>query len=340
VTAEANAARGGRAARIAGSLALSGLCLYLAARGISWPEVWAVLGRTRWLYVVPMALPALLTIWVRALRWRIFVLAVARVRTETLISATAIGFAANMLLPLRAGEILRPWVLARKEPIAFASAMATVALERLFDMATLLFLFSLATLFLPLPAEWRGYGWVFAATFVLLLAGLVALQRAPEAVIRLLASILWPFPQGISRRILTVARHFGEGLGSLGSLRAMAGAVALSLGVWLSIALSFGFGLSALALPVPWFEAALAVTTFVAIAVAIPGGPGFVGMFQAGCVIALAMYGVERSVAFSYSILTHLVQFVSTVALGAYFFLREGLSIRDVGTLSEPALRR
>ena len=72
------------------------------------------------------------------------------------------------------------------------------------------------------------------------------------------------------------------------------------------------------------------VTTFVAIAVAIPGGPGFIGMFQVGSVVALEAFGVERSLAFSYSVLVHAVQFASVLLLGIYFFLSEGLRLSDV----------
>ena len=329
-----------RSWRIVGSLAFSAFFLYLAGRGVSWGEAWRALATATWPYVIPMALPALLSVYFRSLRWRIFVEAVAPAKLETLFSATAIGFAANMLLPLRAGEVIRPWVLARKEPIGLVSAMATVALERLFDMAMLLFFFATATLFLPLPVEWRGYGWAFAGTFLALLAGLLALQRAPERSLRMLELFLWPLPSGLAGRVLGITRRFGEGLGSLKSGRAMAQAIAFSFCVWVSIVLSFGFGLSAMNLQVPWLPAAIATTTFVAIAVALPGGPGFIGMFQAGCVIALAMYGVEKSVAFSYSVLTHLVQVTASVTLGLYFFLREDLSIRELGRLPEPAIRR
>jgi hypothetical protein len=127
------------------------------------------------------------------------------------------------------------------------------------------------------------------------------------------------------------ARGFAEGLAMLGDPQAIVAAFLVSVAVWLSIGLSFGFGLNALRIEAPWIAAALTTTTFVAIAVSIPGGPGFVGMFQAGCVVALGAFGVERSLAFSYSLVTHGVQFAATVALGLYFLLREGVSLSEIG---------
>lgn len=323
------------ALRILASLLVSAACLVFAARGVSWAEVWAALGSAHLVYLIPMIVTSIVPIYFRAVRWRVFVRPLGSPSVRTLFSATSIGFAANMLLPLRAGEIVRPWVLARKEGFSFAPTMATVAVERLFDMAMLVFLFSIATFALPVPPEWRRYGWLFLLTFVFLLAALYSFRQYPERVISALGWIIQPLPAAARTRILDIIRRSEEGLASLGSAGAVLGAVGYSLAVWLSIAACFGFGLSAFDLSVPWIRGALTTTTFVAIAVSIPGGPGFVGMFQAGCVVALGVYGVPASQAFSYSVLTHLVQFASTAALGIYFFLREGFRWTEIRELTE-----
>lgn len=316
--------------RIAFSLLLSGVCLWIAARGVSWAEAWEALRSAHLVYIAPFLLFGGLSLYFRALRWGVLLRPVASVGWYSLLSATSMGFAANMLLPLRAGEILKPWFLARKERLSMAPLLATVALERLFDMATLLAFFSLATLTLPLPPEWKRYGWFFLATFVILLVALVALQRFPRQFLRLLDAALWPVPRPLAERVVGAARQFAEGLASLRNPATVGMALVYSLAVWLTLAMTFGFGLSMLDLPVPWVRGALSLTTFVAIAVAIPGGPGFIGMFQVGCVMALAVYGVPRSPAFSYSILVHVLQFASTVGIGLYFFLRENLSLDEI----------
>jgi uncharacterized protein (TIRG00374 family) len=273
---------------------------------------------------------SIVSLYFRALRWGVLVKPLARVRRESVFSATAIGFAANMLLPLRAGEVLRPWWLARKERLKLAPVMATVAVERLFDMATLLLFFGVATLTLPLPEEWRRYGWVFLGTFLAFLVALVLLVRFPRATVDALDKALTPLPDRVSGPFVRVVHQFADGLGSLRSGAAIALAVAYSLAVWLTLAASFGFGLSALDLPVPWIRGALSLTAMVAIAVAIPGGPGFIGMFQVGCAVGLAVYGVGKSLAFSYSVLVHVSQFASIVLLGLYFFLKENVTLSEL----------
>jgi uncharacterized protein (TIRG00374 family) len=316
--------------RIAASLALSALFLWVAVRGVSWTETSSALRSARLAHVVGIFAMAIVSLYFRALRWEVLVKPLARVRRESVFSATAIGFAANMLLPLRAGEVLRPWWLARKERLKLAPVMATVAVERLFDMATLLLFFGVATLTLPLPAEWRRYGWVFLGTFLAFLVALVLLVRFPRATVDALDKALTPLPDTVSGPFVRVVHQFADGLGSLRSAAAIALAVTYSLAVWLTLAGSFGFGLSALDLPVPWIRGALSLTAMVAIAVAIPGGPGFIGMFQVGCEVGLAVYGVGKSLAFSYSVLVHVAQFASIVLLGLYFFLKENVTLSEL----------
>ena len=318
--------------RIAASLALSAVFLWIAVRGVSWSETKTALGSARLGYVVPIFVMAIVSLYCRALRWGVLLKPLARVPPGSLFSATAMGFAANMLLPLRAGEVLRPWLLARKERLRLAPVMATVAVERLFDMATLLLFFGVATLTLPLPPEWRRYGWVFLATFIVFLVGLGLLLRFPHSTVAALDKVLTPLPSTVSAPVLHGVHHFTDGLGSLKSVAAIALAVAYSLAVWLTLSVTFGLGLSALDLPVPKIRGALSLTTMVAIAVAVPGGPGFIGMFQVGCEVGLAVYGIGKSLAFSYSVLVHVLQFASTVLPGLYFFLRENLTLSELRT--------
>ena len=319
-----------RALRTLASLALSAVFLYFALRGLSWGEIRTALAQARWEWVAASFVPALASLACRAFRWGVFVRPVAPVATMSLVSATAVGFAANMVLPLRAGEVIRPWMLSQKEGIPFAKAFATVALERLFDMATLVIFFVVAMATLPLPDDWRGYGRAFVGTFIVFLAAIVVFVAAPKRVIGMLETILRPLPEGLRGRVLDVARQFATGLAGLGSFGAILVAAAWSLAIWGGIALSFGLCFFAFDLDVPFVEASITVAAMVAIAVSIPGGPGFIGMFQFGCVVALGVYGVPGAAAASYSFACHASQAASSILAGLVFFLREGLTIKDV----------
>jgi glycosyltransferase 2 family protein len=323
--------------RIALSLGLSVVFLWIALRGVSWQETADALRAAHIIYVPLIFIVGVVSLYFRALRWGVLLGPIATVGRRSLFAATAMGFAANMLLPLRAGEVLRPWLLARKESLPLAPTMATVAVERLFDMAVLLLFFGVATLTLPLPPEWRRYGWFFLGTFAAFLGLLVVLQRLPVRTVAVLGMVLKPLPERISAPFLRVVHQFADGLGSLTSVAAIALAVAYSLMVWLGVAAAFGFGILAFDLSVPWMRGALSLTAIVAIAISVPGGPGFIGMFQVGCEVALGVYGIVKSVAFSYSVLEHVVQFASSVLPGLYFFLRENLTLKEIRTEASAA---
>lgn len=316
--------------RTLASLALSAVFLYFAVRGLSWQEVGTALADAKWMWMLPMTLVPVMSLGARAMRWGVFVRPLAPAPRQALMSATAIGFAANMLLPLRAGEVIRPWVLSRKTAVTFPAAVATAALERLFDMATLVLFFAVASLTLPLPEDWQDYGRAFTATFAIFLVTIALWVALPKQMLGLVEWVSRPVADRFRQRLLSIVRQFSAGLVGLGSVRAILAAVGWSLVAWSLLALAFGFGFFALGLDVPFFNASLTLAAVVAIAVAVPGGPGFVGMFQAGCVVGLGFYDIPRATAFSYSLLCHVAQFCATVGTGLYFFLREDLNISEV----------
>ena len=102
------------ALRIGIAVTVTAVCLYFALRGVDWSEIRVVLGRTNYGWVAVMAGMSVLAVYLRALRWGVLLEPVARVGMRPLFSATAVGFLANILLPLRAGEVIRPVLLGRE----------------------------------------------------------------------------------------------------------------------------------------------------------------------------------------------------------------------------------
>src|SRR6185295_16560731 len=84
----------------------------------------------------------LMTYVLRAWRWQSLLAPIGHARFSVALKTTVIGFAASALLPARAGEVLRPYLLARHERLSATAAFATIILERLLDLATVLALFA------------------------------------------------------------------------------------------------------------------------------------------------------------------------------------------------------
>ena len=77
----------------------------------------------------------------RAFRWQYLLAPIGRTHFATAFQTTVIGFCASFLLPARPGEVLRPYLLAKREGLPATAAFATIILERLLDLVTVLLLF-------------------------------------------------------------------------------------------------------------------------------------------------------------------------------------------------------
>ena len=125
-------------------LGVTALALWLSFRDVSWPALGRDLARANWWLLIGASLPAYVAaIWLRALRWRVLARGVADFDTGAAFRATAVGFMVNNLLPLRVGELVRVWWLARETRASASALLGTVILERVIDAVFLLALASL-----------------------------------------------------------------------------------------------------------------------------------------------------------------------------------------------------
>src|SRR5437773_11071901 len=124
------------------ALAAAGGLLALFLRNTDFHQVATEIGRAQ-LGLVALAFLATTAAYVfRALRWQYLLLPIGTVRFSNALRTTIIGFAASALLPARAGEVLRPYLLARRERLSATAAFATIILERLLDTVMVLVLFA------------------------------------------------------------------------------------------------------------------------------------------------------------------------------------------------------
>ncbi len=324
-----------RTLRIAFSLGISALFLLFAVRGVDWHDALIALEKAQYLYAVPMAVISVWTLYIRAQRWRVLLRPVGTPAMRTLVAATNIGFMANMVLPLRIGEVIRPVLVSRKERKPLSGILATVVVERIFDMFTVLLLFGISAALVPVSDELRQWGIRLCGLAVMVGAG-VAMVRWQEArVLRWIAVVLRPLPERIAQPVDHFFRGFVTALEILDSPASFLQILGWSLYLWVVISLIHTCGLLAFALPVPLVLGSVVATAVIAIAVSAPSAPGYIGAFQLGCILALAIFGVSRSDAFAFSIVLHVVQFIAVVAAGLYSLAREGLTLKQIEEVSE-----
>jgi len=333
------AGNGRRALQLCAGLALSGLFLWLAFRGQNWGAVRAQLAEADYRYTLLMVPVGAYSLYARCQRWRILLERThgRRVAMMPIYSASAIGFMANMVLPFRVGEIARPWLVARSTGLPQAATFATVVVERVLDLVALAVFGIGIILAADVPPVVEKSAIVAAVFAAIGFAGAIIVVRYRQAVLPILDHVWRRIPR-IGPILLRLEHEFVEGMSPIAHPGTLVVTVAWSLWIWFSIAVSFALGFPALHLQVPFIGGGITVSTIVALAVAFPSAPAFVGQFEWACVVALHdIHGVVDSAAVSYSILVHTTQFLTQILLGVIFLAREGVSFRDLAGLKDEA---
>ncbi len=306
-------------------------CLYFATRGTDWATVGALLAGARPLWAFLLLLACAAVLWVRMLRWRILLRPLGDVPLYPALSATVIGFGAGAVLPFRLGELVRPALIARKTGMKMSAALSSVVLERLFDMLIVLACFLVVSFTQPVPEGMRRGAIGVAIGLVIGLVLLRTVQQDPARGERLVARLTRPLPARVGQALQDVSRSFLAGLGALADTRTVLLVLLYSVYVWGAIALTFLFGLLALDIGVPPVAGALTIMVTVAAFVFLPQAPGFVGTWQAACVLALHdFFGVPKDLAVGYSLLTWIASMGVNVGLAGLFLAREDLSLSQL----------
>ena len=270
---------------------------------------------------------ATLTFPIRTVRWRFILRDVGggAYPLRPLWHATAIGFMANNLLPVRAGEFARAYAASRQLPVRFSTALASVGVERMFDGLMLVSLMAVALASSAFPRQ-ADIGRTSASAItttaaaffgiVLLVAVLVVHRPAPWLGLlgRAAHAVL---PAHFADRLSHIADGLVAGLEVLKSPGRLLAVVLWSVVLWLVNAAAFAVCFRAFGLPVPPVGAFL-LQGIIGFGVALPSSPGFVGVFEAATRATLGLYGIDATRAVSYALAYHVSTFLPITLLGLY----------------------
>jgi glycosyltransferase 2 family protein len=321
-------------------LAIGLLALFL--RGANFATVWIELTRGRLDLVILAVGTTMATYALRALRWQFLLSGLGRTRFPVAFRATVIGYAASFLLPARAGEFLRPYVLARNERLSGTATFATIVLERVFDMATMLVLFAVflftadPSLAASDPVTFRAVqagGLAAAGACVAIMVLFYVLAGRPDAIGRWSAKVERHLPARLAALVEGLAQTFAVGLGAVRRPQQLLLVFAWSFPLWLSIALGIWLVSRAFMVDLP-IEGSILVMTLLVVGVAVPT-PGAIGGFHMFYQIAVtSFYHASKEKAVSAALVLHAVSFVPVTLLGIVFMVREGLTLGRMRALA------
>jgi glycosyltransferase 2 family protein len=286
----------------------------------------------------------------RAVRWKIFLRPVRRdASTVGLISPTLVGFTALALLG-RPGELIRPYLIARRVNLTFSSQLAVWAVERIFDLGAFTVII-VAAIFLPTQLHafamarpvyyhWLHLtGYLLSALVVGLFAGATAVYYQGPAIADWVERRFSHLASNLGHRIALRVREFAGGLNTIHGAFSLLQLAAVSLLMWWLIALSYAEVAQAYGAPMQQ----MSVTRCLLLMGSSMVGsmlqlPGVGGGSQLATIEALdKVFHVPEELAVSCGILLWLVTFVAVVPVGLALAHHERLSLRKVAAESERA---
>lgn len=320
------------------------ILVYLQYRewhSFDWPTFWGQTRQISWLRVARGVAFIYIAYMMRAVRWKIFLKPVRpEARGIDLVSPTLIGFAALALLG-RAGEPVRPYLIARRQNLTLSSQLAVWAVERIFDIGAFTLLIAVAVFreggmySIPEPGWYTDLqrGVVLLIGFVLGIAvAAVVIHRKGEMVARWVEKKFGYLSANLGDRIAQWVREFGTGLNTVHGPLSFIWLTLVSVGMWYVIALAYkdvthSYGTASLEIPMLQILILMG-SSMVGSMLQLPAVGG--GSQLATIRTLSSLFSVPPELAASCGILLWLVTFAAVVPVGLLLAHRERLSLRKL----------
>ncbi len=317
-------------------------------QSFDWATFWAETHRIKKVHVLHGIALIYIGYVLRALRWKIFLKPVRpQTRTIQLVAPTLIGFTGLALLG-RAGEFIRPYLIARRTDLPFSSQLAAWTVERIFDVGAFTVLMVLA-IFLPsaLPSiphpeyyvRFREGGFLLIGLVVLMAVGAIVVRRSGDAVARWVEDRFGHLSANVGHKLGQRVREFGAGLDTINGPLSMLWLSLVSVGMWYIIALAYqevthAYGVPSLEIPVSQLLILMG-SSMVGSMLQLPAVGG--GSQMATIAALSSVFDVPPEMAASCGILLWLVTFAAVVPLGLALAHHERLSLRKLSEESHHA---
>ncbi|MBN1550888.1 flippase-like domain-containing protein [bacterium] len=303
--------------------------------GIKFPRLQRAFKSIQYFWLLPSLLLTLVALWVRSYRWKLFFPNRQNIRMKSLWISVCIGYMANNVLPARMGEVVRAWILGRKENRRTTEAFATIVMERVFDILSILMLFVMFIYYysarsdITLP-DWLKDGAItLAAISLIALAFLLLLKFQTEFSMNILKKLLKPFPVKLTDPLMRMVRSSIEGLEIISSGYASFAAFLLSMAIWIILAFVYYFLFFCVGIEGASLMDSMFLIVGLAFAVSIPSAPGFFGTFHFVGKQILLIVGLKGNIV-AYVLLAHAMAFIPVVILGFFYLNQEKISFRDL----------
>lgn len=313
-------------------LLISAVFLYLAFKNVDVPEMLDALEKANYWWLLPGIVMMFISLYIRAYRWQYFLLAIAKVPIKKLFSAMMIGYMANNVLPLRIGEIMRALAIGNSAKISRTSAFATILVERIIDVISLLMILGFTVFFHDFPPNIKNAGLVIFAGSILLVVFIVLLMEKTDKTIRVVWWLGSPLPRKFRKSINKNLRKFLGGFEIFRQTHHYPSIIIQSILLWVLYAGIIYVTFFAFDLETEGSSkmiVSLVILVMISIGIMIPSSPGFIGTYHYLCQQGLALFGVAETDALSFAIVLHISNYIPMTLVGFYYFWKENMHFSE-----------
>jgi len=315
-------------------------------QGFSWEKLWLALRSANFALLLLALGCIFLSYAIRSLRWRRFARYLGRAHFKNIYAATIIGFTSIFLLG-RAGEPIRPLLIARKDRLSVSGNFGIYVLERIFDAAASVVLAAIALLLIPAASlnhseqgssmlrDARLAGWALFGVLLILIALLVYFRVSGAQALQL-RSAKWRSRPGWKAKAASIASGFADGLQAIRSLPDLVAAILYTVLHWSVVALIYFWIIRGFRSQVGQFEfrGALLVLAFTMVGsvVQLPAIGG--GMQLSTFLVLTVIFGIPSGPAAAIAISIWLVTFAAVAVVGVPLLVHEGWSMAALRSLA------
>ena len=290
------------------------------------PLVMSQLGDANLRFIVAASTMLILGLITFAARWR----ALLGNKPSLLFTfhASNLGHAGNIIIPFRAGEVIRILVMGTSESISLTESTTSVVVERLFEQLMRLLTFGLAILVgiglrLSVGSAIGGIG------FLILGFGTIAwLVNHEEYTLDKGSALLGKLPRVAEEKARNSLSDLLGNLKSVSRPRQFAIILFWSVITWAFFWAFFYLTLRSLGNDLTT-EQQLAISLG-ALALSPPSAPTQPGIFHASIVLPLSALGANPEILTAYAILLHIQEMFWMISLGLWALIATGLSLGSI----------
>ncbi len=309
-------------------IAVSAAFVAIVLRGVDVPELRSALRDIRGGFLITGFACGLAACWVMGLRWQTLLHAVRPVTAADAVDQVMIGNLAGLLLPARMGDVARVVLMRARWQIAPTRVIGCMVVERLTDVMALLVIATALMPIVALPAAVRvALGTLAVAAMITIVALWIGTRHGAA----FFGPVFDRLPGWAGRRARELTGRLIEGWHGVKSARGAIRACAWTGAIWGLSGLALASYVIALRLPVPWYAGAM-VLVLTNLGGLVPSAPGAIGVYHYLAMLALSLWGVDKSAALGFAVVSHALTLLATAVGGSYSLTRQGLTLRSLRT--------